>query len=232
MNYKICVDHREKHDNSNDDVIRELQRQEISFELTQLNVGDFLVENLDTKEIICVERKIISDLVGSVYDGRLKNELYKMEINFSKNFVVIVGNWQDYYKNRAKLKRQKIVKNVNAFSVNQRLGIFASIAARYSNVRLVQVENDSQFVKLLLLLAEKSCDGRVLGDLSLQRKKTREKVYAHVLSSFPMLGDDKVKSIIDVYPKFSLFLNSLRDDSFCVSGVGEKTVEMFKEELL
>jgi ERCC4-type nuclease len=232
MKYKIYVDHREKHDNSERDVIKELEDQGIEYELTQLKIGDFLVEDLESGKIICIERKILSDLVGSVYDGRLSKELYQMETNFSKNFVVVVGDWSKYYKERAKLKRQKIIKNVNSFSVAQRLGVFASIAARYDNVRLVQVENDSQFVKILLKLAEKSCDGKQLGELVVQRRKTTDKVYYHILTSFPMISDEKAKIIIDQYPKFCDFQVALADDSFEVKGIGEKTINSFKEILL
>jgi len=230
MNYLVHVDFRERHTNSDDkDIEKYLKSGEIPYVLEHLSVGDYVCENKDNGEKICVERKIISDLVGSVMDGRLKKELWQMENNFSKSFVVVVGDWQKYYKERAKLKKQGFVKNVTAFSVPQRLGTYAHIVCRYNNIRLVQVENDNQFVQLLPKLLEKTTDGKKTGELRLLRSKTNDSVFFNILCSFPNVSEDKASKIIEKYPNLNSFVKGLFSDNFDVDGIGEKTINSFKE---
>jgi ERCC4-type nuclease len=62
------------------------------FEKTTLQIGDYQLINDDTKETICVERKIISDFVSSVYDGRCEKELLLQEM-FSRSRNKNVKHW-------------------------------------------------------------------------------------------------------------------------------------------
>lgn len=229
LEYKVYVDFRERHENSQDkNMVEILTKNEIPFELTHLEVGDYICENLETHEKIVVERKILNDFVGSVWDSRLPKELLQMETNFRRGFLVLVGNWADYYSHRAMLKRAKFVENVNAFTVNHRLGIFASISCRYENIRMVQVENDNQFCVLLPKLLEKSYDGKKLGDMSVIRRKSSELNYVNILTSFPNMGADKAKEIIEKYSTFPMLYQALRDGTFECKGVGNKTIEALK----
>lgn len=233
MNYKVLVDFRERHENSEDkNIIKYLEKNEIPYELTHLPVGDYICENLDNGQKICVERKIISDLVGSVMDGRLKKELLQMENSYNRAFVIVVGDWKNYYFERKALKKKGYCGKVDAFNVNHRLGILASLNSRYEHVRLIQVENDNQFVLLLPKLLEKSTDGHVLGDLFVLRNKTKENIYFNVLTSFPNVASEKGSEIMKKYPTFNDFYTALKLDKLDVDGVGEKTILAMKEALL
>jgi len=229
MNYKMYVDFRERHENSQDkNMITVLDDHQINYELTQLAVGDYVLENLDNQEKICVERKIISDFVGSIYDQRLGKELLQMEQSYTKSFIIIVGDWKQYNKEQSDNYKKGFIKTF--FTLSQRLGIFASIACRYNNVKLLCVENDDQFIELVLKLLEKSTDGKLLGELSIVRKKSEDLTYFNILTSFPNLGSDKAKLIMDKYVCFKDFYVAILNDVFEVKGIGVKTIEMFKKE--
>lgn len=228
MNYKVLVDFRERHENSKDYNMEEaLKRNNVPYELTHLEVGDYIVENLENGEKICIERKIIKDLVGSMYDGRLQKELQQMELNFTKNFIVVIGDWKEYNKEQGKAFAKGFKESF--FTENQRLGLISSITCRYNNVKLIQIETDDQFCILLEKLIEKSVDGKLLGDLMLKRKKTNELTYFNILTGFPNIGSDKAEAIMKQYPSFIALQNALKYGSFKVSGIGEKTISSFSD---
>jgi len=136
--FKILIDSRENHSTSDvHNITPKFDAAGVSYEMKQLEIGDYLIENKETGSKFCIERKIFSDLVGSIYNGRIFNELYKMNESYTNNFLIVIGSEEDYYKERAKLKNMKFVKKVNIFSRNQLLGIMSSIAARYENVEMI-----------------------------------------------------------------------------------------------
>jgi ERCC4-type nuclease len=232
VNFKIIIDHREQHENSIEhNIIAKFDELKIEYEMRQLPVGDYLVVNKDTGDTFCIERKIINDFCGSVIDGRLKEEIAKMNEIYAKNFLIIVGHWDDYYSNRVKLKKMNIVKNVTAFTVAQRLGVFASVSAR-TNTKILQVENDHQFIDLLLTLGNKLTDGKLYDVPLFKRKKTEDNVFLNMLISFPNVSEEKANKIVDKYKTFTTFYNALKDDVFEVEGFGKKTIDLMKKVIV
>jgi len=231
VKFKIVVDTREEHSNSADnDMVKRLDEQHIEYEKRMLPVGDYLIINKETGDTFCVERKIINDFVGSVLDGRLKNEVIKMNEIYAKNFLIISGNWDSYYKDRAKVVRMGFSKNINSFTVNQRLGVFASVSAR-TNTKILQVENDNQFIQLVLALGEKLTDGKTYDAPIFKRKKSEEMTFLHLLTSFPNISEDKANKIIEKYKNFSTFYAVVQSGEFEMPGLGDKTKDLFKRVL-
>jgi ERCC4-type nuclease len=231
INWKVYVDFRERHENSSDKNAEVfLKKYEVPYELTHLSVGDYVCENLDNGQKICIERKIISDFVGSIYDGRLTKEILQMEQSFVKSFVIIVGDWKEFNRQQSESYTKGFLKRF--FTEEQKTGVFASINSRYQNVRLIQANDDKEFCVYLKKLLEKSTDGRVLGEMMVVRKKTKELQYFNLLTSFPNLGADKAKLIMDMYPSFKIFYSNVINKTFEVKGIGKKTLEGFEEEFL
>ena len=227
-NFNITIDHREEHKNSIDkNIIPKFDAAGVKYEMKQLKIGDYIVENKETGHKFCVERKIFSDLVGSIYNGRIFSELYKMNNSFSKNFLIVVGDIDAIYKERAKLKAMGIVQNVKTFSRNQLLGIMSSVAARYTNVEMIFVKNDDEFIDFLLMVAEKLTDGKEIRGMAITHAKHKDNTYRNVLMSLPNISEEKAKSIEKIYPDFSSLRKALNDGSFKVDGIGSKTTETF-----
>jgi len=228
MGFKITIDCRENHTTSDEhNMTPRFDERGIKYSMEQLNVGDYLIENETNGLKFCVERKIFSDLVGSIYNGRLFNELFKMNESYSKNFLIIVGSHENFYKERAGLKARGFVKKVNTFSRNQLLGIMATVAARYMNIEMIFVKDDNEFIDFLLLVAEKLTDGRDIKGMTLTHSKSKENTYRNVLMSLPGISEEKAKRIEAIYPGFSELRAALRSNSFKIDGIGAKTTESF-----
>ena len=80
---RIVVDEREKRSG----IPSLLKGIGINLEIKTLPVGDYIV----APETI-VERKSISDLVSSVFDGRLFDQCNRMKENFQFPIIIIEGN--------------------------------------------------------------------------------------------------------------------------------------------
>jgi ERCC4-type nuclease len=228
-NYKLIVDHRENHVTSGvHNITPKLDLAGVKYSVEQLNVGDYIITNENTGATACVERKVFSDFVGSIYDGRLKNELFKMSQKYEKNFIILVGSLSDLYKSRAGAYKMGKVKKLNIFSKSQLIGQIASISARYSNVKFLQVKDDEEFIELLLKLADKLTDGKEIGGVTVQRAKSHDNIYKNVLMAFPGISEEKANNIIKLSPSWHDFCEKIWSDTFEMDGIGKKTIEMFK----
>jgi ERCC4-type nuclease len=72
-------------------------------------------------------------------------------VNYPYNYLIISGKLTDLAFNTAQYKR--------AWTVEHHTGALASIAVRY-NVKILQVDNDTQLMKLSKKIIEKTDDGR------------------------------------------------------------------------
>jgi ERCC4-type nuclease len=227
-NFSIIVDTRETHENSdNNNIMKTFDELNVPYTKEMLPVGDYVVTNKTNGAQCVIERKIINDFVLSVLNGRLNQEILKMNEAYSQSFLIIEGKWSDYYKDRAKLKRAKYVKNINAFTVNHRLGVMASISAR-TNTKILYTENQEQTIQLLISLANKLTDGKIYTAPVFKRAKTEEKIYLNVLTSFPNISEDKAQKIIDKYSTWPDFVTAISNKTFDMDGFGKVSVKMFE----
>lgn len=232
LNYKIVVDFREQHNNSDTAcMITKLDELKIPYSKEMLPVGDYVVENTITGDKCVVERKTVDDFVLSVLNGRLMQEVEKMNETYSRSFLIIEGSWTQYYKDRAILQKRKFVRNVNAFTVNHRLGVMASISARTST-KIIQTDNQEQTIQLLISLAGKLTDGKVFTAPSFKRAKTEEKIYLNVLHSFPGISIEKAEKIIQKYHTWQDFTHHISNHTFELEGFGRKSIEMFEKFIM
>ena len=131
--------------------------------IATLQIGDYQCEH------VLIERKTLPDFANSMRYGHLQKQLLQMQESFDKCYLVLVG---DYKKDIA------FNPHLQSWTTNHHLGAIASILARY-NVKIAQVNNDSQFVKLAVKLFEKGLNGKVptLLDTELFRAKMRTEDY-------------------------------------------------------
>jgi len=226
--FKILIDHRENHSTSDvHNITPKFDAQGIEYEMKQLSIGDYVVENKSNGLKFCVERKIWADLVGSIFSGRIFNELFKMSNTYSKNFLIVIGSPEEFEKERAKLLAEGRVKELNPFTRNHVLGIMSSVAARYENVEMIFLKNDEEFIQFLLMIAEKLTDGRDIKGMSITHAKHKDNMYRNVLMAIPGISEEKAKAVEKVYPDFSSLRKALNDGSFKVEGIGQKTTGTF-----
>lgn len=107
--------------------------------VVELETGDFMFENRDTDECVIFEYKTIKDFIGSVSDGRIWEQVKRMNDKFDWNFVVIEGTIEDLQREN---KRRMLQKNTGRpFSLTQFYGAIARLNC-YATV--VQCHNQAQ----------------------------------------------------------------------------------------
>lgn len=105
----------------------------------ELLTGDFMFENEDTDEAVIFEYKTMKDFIGSVSDGRIWEQVKRMNDEFNWHFVVLEGTIEDLQREN---KRRMICKNTGRpFSLNQFYGAIARLNC-YTTV--VQCHNQAQ----------------------------------------------------------------------------------------
>ena len=167
---QVLVDVRET-------TLANLVRKELQIEptLTPLPVGDIIVQD-STKQIVC-ERKTLADLASSIMNQHLRKQLLQME-QFQYPFLIVVGNFSE-------VPFKRIRGGIT--TVNQQLGLLASIATKYKT-QILFVPNNIQLVKLCKSIFDKVNTGKVLSieDTELLRTKMKTEDYQlKVLCALP-----------------------------------------------
>tara|TARA_B100001093_G_scaffold209461_1_gene201152 strand:- start:2037 stop:2885 length:849 start_codon:yes stop_codon:yes gene_type:complete len=95
---KLLVDNREPIG-----LIELLKVRVENIELTNLDIGDFVIKNNDDKIVMIFERKSLNDLMSSIKDGRYNEQSYRLSnypLDNHNIYYVIEGNISEFiYKN-------------------------------------------------------------------------------------------------------------------------------------
>ena len=197
------------------------KKQGMVYKRKTLLVGDFV----ERGRSLCIERKSVSDYAQSVMSGHLKQQLMNMEENFRHCYLVISGDFKT------------LVFNPHIkFSVNQILGSLVSFSVRY-NVKIIQAANDTQLVKLVQMLVDKTEDGKIPQQEIIRRTQTQGDIYLSVLCCVPGISINKAKAIAKKYDNLGSLIHILsfiddrfsKEDEFKVKGIGPRiAIEMRK----
>ena len=105
----------------------------------ELLTGDFMFDNEDTDEAVIFEYKTMKDFIGSVSDGRIWEQVKRMNDGFDWSFVVIEGTIEDLQREN---KRRMLQKNTGRpFSLAQ---FYGAIARLNTYTTVVQCHNQAQ----------------------------------------------------------------------------------------
>ena len=179
-------------------VMREADKREIECEVAHLVVGDYLWD-----KSIVVERKSVPDYIASVRDGRLFSQALDMEQYF-QSYVVVHGSFKGIEFN----------PYLRDFKVAHKLGSMGSLVAR-TKTKLVQVDNQTQFVELLFILKEKATKGHKTFVVE-RHSKTISRLDPNValFLSIPGVGPMTVRQLSKEYETFFELLNEVRKNKF------------------
>lgn len=198
-------------DNREDPKIERLaKRLKINYTMVQLDIGDFLFEAKN----ICVERKTISDFVQSIRSGHLQRQLANMSANYSTPFLIISGYLRDLAHNRH-------IK----WTSEQHLGCLASLSRDFPNVRILQVDNDTQLVKLVDKLCTKIDDGKIKNYDVGKLFTNSDNVPLNMMCCLPGVGEKTAKKLMEK----NHWLDILTNPDAC--DLSDKQKEKIKEAL-
>jgi len=176
--YTLKVDTRET-----PRIFNMLKREGIEHTKEALPIGDFVYKD------ICIERKTIQDLVMSVRTKRLQKQLLQMQENYPNNYLLISGSFKELYFN----------PHMRGWTVNHQVGLLSSLLVKY-NVKMAQVDNDTQLIKLVGKIVEKAKEGKAPTILdtdlmTIRSKMTIEDVKMTMFMCIPKISQGRAEAI-------------------------------------
>lgn len=195
---------------------KRLAEHKVEYEIRNLQVGDFVWQ---TKPQIIFERKTLGDFCGSMINNHLQTQVFEMQKITPYNYVIIVGNFKEFFFN-PELKRR--------FTTYQFLGSMASLAVH--GTRFLFVDNNSQMVYVMKKILEKfkKRDEAIVMQEDLVFKQKEVSLFEKVLSLVPNISTEKSAMIFEKYKDLKSLEEALNNNSFEVSGIGEKTTNNIK----
>ena len=179
-----------------------------------LKAGDFILS-----EDVGVERKIISDFVTSLVDGRLFEQAKKIRESFSKAILILEGNFSEIFS----------VRQVSPAAI---WGAFASLVLDF-NLNLLFSENPQQTAELLLAIAkreqlEKKKEFSARTDI---KPKTFVDMQQFFVEGLPAVGPTLARNLLKHFGSPKAIANASLEELQKVEGLGEKKAEMIKKIL-
>jgi DNA excision repair protein ERCC-4 len=174
-NLRIVVDKREKNSG-----IPELLRQSGVFvDFATLKVGDYVVFNN-----VAIERKTVSDLLSSFYDGRLFIQCSQLVKHFSSPLLIVEGNIMEDLKTESTRSFRSYDQKIQ-----QVYDSLITVVLDFK-IPLVHTPNIEHTTNFLIAIANKLSRKYSYGPLLRKiRKQTSEQIQQlSVLSSLPGVG--------------------------------------------
>ena len=206
-NLRIVVDEREKKSGI-PDLLRAVG---INLEVKTLPVGDYIV----APETI-VERKSVSDLISSVFDGRLFDQCNRLKEHFAHPVILMEGNVEQI---------EQIVENPLVF-----YGAISAVAIDFK-IPIIPTPNATHSAKMLISMCSRkdSLKGPFLKKIKKSDDVTRQQL--SVLCSLPGIGEKLATRMLTKFGSPSKTLNASTADLAKVDGLGEARAKKIKQML-
>jgi len=199
---KIIADYREK----NSLVISELKKEGLDVELKELKVADYLVRG------VAIERKTVSDFIGSMLNGRLLKQLGELQ-QYDNKLLMIEGlDEQELYSER----------NETGLHSNSVRGFLLSILLRHK-VPIIFTKNSEDSAKFIELIARKK---RAESPLNIKKRSLDKKERMQfILEGFPGIGPKTARKLLE---KFKTIKNILDASDEELKELIGKKADVFK----
>jgi DNA excision repair protein ERCC-4 len=208
---QVCVyDLREK--SAYIDSLR-MRLPDFTFVSQTLPVGDYIVNG------IIIERKTLEDLIQSIYDVRLNNQLFEMSKNTHLSVLAIIGDQG--------MVRMDPLKNSIVQSVKAGVWFERSPVGAQGMVIPLEFFDDDEFAFFLKGLSKK--DGVRLPKLTKTRVTGNDQLVM-TLATIPSWGEKLARAALEVYGTLEGMIQvSPKDMEDEVKGCGKKKAQAFHE---
>ncbi|RTZ70975.1 MAG: heavy metal resistance protein CzcA [Thaumarchaeota archaeon] len=206
-NLRIVADEREKKSGIPD----LLKGTGINLEIKTLPVGDYIV----APETV-VERKTISDLVSSIFDGRLFDQCHRLKEHYQFPILIIEGDIDEI---------EELTENPLVF-----YGAISSIAIDFK-IPVIPTPNAIHTSKLLISMCSRKDASKGPFIKKIRKSNDLQKQQLSMLCSLPGVGE---KTAIRMLEKFGTPLRVLSSSIIelsKVSGLGEARAKNIKKVL-
>jgi DNA excision repair protein ERCC-4 len=206
-NLRIVVDEREKKSGI-PDLLRAVG---INLEIKTLPIGDYIV----APETV-VERKSISDLISSIFDGRLFDQCDRLREHFAHPVILMEGNVDEL---------EQIVENPFVF-----YGALSSIAIDFK-IPIVPTPSAAHTAKLLVSMCSRKeiTKGPYLKKIKKSDNLQRQQL--SVLCSLPGIGEKLATRMLERFGSPARMLNASLAELAKIEGLGEARAKKIKQML-
>lgn len=206
-NLRIVVDERERKSGI-PDLLRAVG---INLEIKTLPIGDYIV----APETI-VERKSVSDLISSIFDGRLFDQCNRLKEHFTHPIILMEGNVEEI---------EQIVENPLVF-----YGALSAVAIDFK-IPIIPTPSATHTAKMLVSMCSRK---DTLRGPFLKKIKKSDDVYRQqlsVLCSLPGIGEKLATRMLVKFGSPTKTLTASLADLAKVEGLGEARAKKIKQML-
>lgn len=206
-NLRIVVDERERKSGI-PDLLRAVG---INLEIKTLPIGDYIV----APETI-VERKSVSDLISSIFDGRLFDQCNRLKEHFTHPIILMEGNVEEI---------EQIVENPLVF-----YGALSAVAIDFK-IPIIPTPSAIHTAKMLVSMCSRK---DTLRGPFLKKIKKSDDVYRQqlsVLCSLPGIGEKLATRMLSKFGSPTKTLNASLADLAKIEGLGEARAKKIKQML-
>jgi len=206
-NLRIVVDEREKKSG----IQGLLKGIGINLEIKTLPIGDYIV----APETV-VERKTISDLVSSVFDGRLFDQCNRLKEHYQFPILLIEGNIDEI---------EELTENSLVF-----YGAISSIALDFK-IPVIHTPNASHTAKLLMSMCSRKDASKGPFIKKIRKSNDVQKQQLSILCSLPGVGEKTAIRMLEKFGTPLRVLSSSTTELSKVGGLGEARAKKIKKVL-
>ena len=201
---KIIIDIREK----NSLVASEIVKLGFEIEFQTLKVGDYIAND------VVIERKTVSDFLGSMINRRLLRQLEELQ-QYKKRILVIEGIYEkEIYPDNE--------NNLNGIHPNAIRGFLISIILKY-NVPIIYTKNPEDTAKFISVLAKRT---EKEASLNVSKKNlTKSERMQFILEGFPGIGPKTARKLLEKFKTIKNIINASEEEIKKIIG---KKADAFK----
>ena len=204
---RIVVDEREKKSGI-PDLLKEIG---INLEIKTLPVGDYIV----APETV-VERKTISDLISSIFDGRLFDQCNRLKEHYQFPILLIEGDIDEI---------EKLTENPFVF-----YGAISSIVIDFK-IPVIPTPSASHTSKLLISMCSRKDIANGPFIKKIRKSNNLQKQQLSMLCSLPGVGEKTAIRMLEKFGTPLKILNSSVTELAKVGGLGEARAKNIKKIL-
>jgi DNA excision repair protein ERCC-4 len=224
VSFRIVVDERER----NSRVPKFLIEDGAQIDFARLSVGDYIIA-----PEIAIERKTISDLINSIYDGRLFIQCSDLIQFYSKPVLLIEGNILNLqFENFTEKQNDEI-----EITVEKILQIYDALAtvALIFRIPIIHSPSANYTSKFLIILLNKAIkSGITINGPLIKRIKKGNHIQLQqlsILSSLPGVGDKLAIKLLKKFGTPSRAINASISELSLIPGFGKARAEKVKKIL-
>ena len=204
---RLVVDEREKKSRIPD----LLKAVGINVEVKTLPIGDYIV----APETV-VERKTISDLISSIFDGRLFDQCNRMKENFQFPIIIIEGDTDEI---------EELIENPFVF-----YGAISSVAIDFK-IPIISTPNASHTAKLLVSMCSRKDIAKGPFIKKIRKSDDIQRQQLSVLSSLPGVGEKLAIRMLEKFGTPLRVFSASSTELSKISGLGELRAKKIKKML-